>query len=267
MMTASGGAGDRFLWLPQQRYDRSERLITESLQTLARGGSTPLMLLEVGPGPHSVLLSALEGPDAVMPAHVDFVEKAAVEEVRGRGSLTCDVRTATTGTFPDRPVSWAFHRADFNAFLSAASSGVLSAERYHLMVLHAVVHELYRDADGATPATFFTNLFERLAWALKPGGLLLVADPYYPSYSEPLTLVAALFKEVEHADPPVCFLHPEQILGYAVRPGEPAGRQVERDFTLRVEESSYAPVPGTGSGRKFYVFLLERAGEVAPCST
>jgi SAM-dependent methyltransferase len=240
------------------QYARSEQLIVQHLDALGRARVAHAALLEVGPGSHSIVLGALERALARPPrVSVDFIEKSAVAEVRGGGRFTCDA-SAGAGAFDDGRIAWTFVRHDFN-HACADEAGLLAPAKYDMVVMPNVLHELYRDHESSTPEMFFDRLFDRLARTLRPDGVLLVTDPYYPRYIPRIgDVFRTVFRITRHADPPVCFIHPEQILMYALR-SEAYGAANASPFSLVLDETAYLPLPDSEYGRKSYIFILQRS--------
>ena len=255
------------LW--RGHYDRFNELLKQFLLQSYQETEDRLELLEVGAGAKSVLLRGLEEtqsestyPQAIQVHFVDpeplcQIQPACLEN----STLVADCQAAAKGRFKsisdDREMSWRFTQEDF-FFLE-------KEERYHLIILHGVLHEIHLHS-GSGPEEFFPDFFRRLANLLEPGGRVLISDTYYPLYfsrEQVIEMIEWQRELTHHADPPEAFVHPERIVELLLSDPE-----VSALYTILLEEQRRyrARLSGSSRARKFYTLglQLETANQTHP---
>ena len=249
------------LW--RGHYDHFNELLKQFLIQSYQEAEDRLELLEVGAGARSVLLRGLEEtqsestcPQAIQ---VHFVDPEPLCQVRPacleNSPLMADCQAASEGHFEslsdDREISWRFTQEDFFTFVG-------KEERYHLILLHGVLHEIHLHS-GSGPEEFFPDFFRSLASLLEPGGRVLISDTYYPRYFSEEQVIEMIEWQRElthHADPPEAFVHPERIVELLLSDPEVSSLykislEEQRRYRARLSSSSRA--------RKFYTLGLQLA--------
>ncbi len=247
------------LW--RGHYDHFNELLKQFLLQSYQEAEDRLELLEVGAGAKSVLLRGLEEtqrestcPQAIQVHFVDpeplgHIEPACLE----KSTLVADCQAAPEGHFEslsdDRKISWRFTQEDFFTFLG-------KEERYHLIVLHGVLHEIHLHS-GSGPDEFFPDFFRRLGSLLEPRGRVLISDTYYPLYfsgDQVIEMIEWQRKLTHHADPPEAFVHPERIVELLLSDPE-----VSSLYAILLEEQGRyrARLSGSSRARKFYTLGLQ----------
>ena len=246
------------LW--RGHYDHFNEVLKQFLVESYPEAENGLGFLEVGAGARSVLLRALEeahretGTPETLQVH--FVDSEPLDQIQPacieNSTLIADCQSSPEGVLRlsgnGQEIRWKFTQGDFMRFLDGG-------EHYDFLVLHGVLHEIYKYAGGEAE-DFFPDLFVRLAGLLRPRGKILVADTYYPLYltEEQIDEMIQWQREVtHHADPPEAFVHPERILKLLLANPEIRSR-VE---VLFEEQRRYrARLPGSSVARKFYTLCL-----------
>jgi len=247
------------LW--RGHYDHFNELLKQFLLQSYQETEDRLELLEVGAGAKSVLLRGLEEtqkestcPQAIQVHFVDpeplgHIQPAFLEA----STLVADCQAAAKGHFKSisdgRKISWRFTQEDFFRFLERE-------ERYHLILLHGVLHEIHLHS-GSGPDEFFPDFFRRLASLLEPGGRVLISDTYYPLYfsrEQVIEMIEWQRELTHHADPPEAFVHPERIVELLLSDPEASSL-----YTILLEEQRryQARLSGSSRARKFYTLGLQ----------
>ena len=245
------------LW--RGHYDHFNEVLKQFLVESYPEAENGLGFLEVGAGARSVLLRALEethreGAPETLQVH--FVDSELLDQIQPacieNSTLIADCRNSSEGVLK-RPgntqeIRWRFTQEDFMRFLDGG-------ERYDFLVLHGVLHEIYKFAGGEAE-DFFPDFFVRLAGLLRPRGKILVADTYYPLYltEEQIDAMIQWQREVtHHADPSEAFVHPERILKLLL-----ANPEIQSRLEILFEEQRryQARLPGSSVARKFYTLGL-----------
>jgi SAM-dependent methyltransferase len=247
------------LW--RGHYDHFNELLKQFLLQSYQETEDRLELLEVGAGAKSVLLRGLEEtlgestcPQAIQVHFVDpeplsHIQPACLEN----STLVADCQAAAKGQFKsisdDREISWRFTQEDFFTFLERE-------ERYHLILLHGVLHEIHLHS-GSGPEEFFPDFFRRLGSLLQPGGRILISDTYYPLYfsrEEVVEMIEWQRTLTHHADPPEAFVHPERIVELLLSDPEASSQY---KILLEEQRRYRARLSGSSRARKFYTLGLQ----------
>ena len=252
-------SGLQELW--RGHYDHFNELLKQFLLQSYQETGDLLELLEVGAGAKSVLLRGLEEthrestcPQAIQvhlvdPEPLGHIQSACLEN----STLVAECQAAAKGHFKsigdDRKISWRFTQEDFFTFLERE-------ERYHLILLHGVLHEIHLHS-GSGPDQFFPDFFRRLADLLEPGGRVLISDTYYPLYfsrEQVIEMIEWQRELTHHADPPEAFVHPERIVKLLLSDPEASSL-----YTILLEEQRryQARLSGSSRARKFYTLGLQ----------
>ncbi len=247
------------LW--RGHYDHFNELLKQFLLHSYQETEDRLELLEVGAGARSVLLRGLEEtqresscPQAIQ---VHFVDPEPLGQIQPacleNSTLVADCQAGAKGHFKsisdDREISWRFTQEDFFTFLERE-------ERYHLILLHGVLHEIHLHS-GSGPEEFFPDFFRRLASLLEPGGRVLISDTYYPLYfsrEQVIEMIEWQRELTHHADPPEAFAHPERIVELLL-----SNPDVSALYEILLEEQGRyrARLSGSSRARKFYTLGLQ----------
>lgn len=246
------------LW--REHYDHFNDVLKQFLGDAYQGTDGVLALLEVGVGSRSVLLRGLQEtwdekscPDTFQ---IHFVDSEPLDQIQPAcvkdSKIVINCRDTPEGIVnfsgEGRRINWKFAQEDFMKFLDGEN-------RYDFIMLHGVLHEIYKYAGGEAE-DFFPDLFVRLADLLRPKGKILIADTYYPLYlsDEQVKEMIQWQREViNHADPPEAFVHPEIILKLLM-----TDKEVENRLEIVFEEQRRyrACLPESTVARKFYTVGL-----------
>jgi hypothetical protein len=233
-----------------------KQFLVQSYQEAEKG----LEFLEVGAGARSVLLRGVQEtrdekscPETLQ---IHFVDSEPLEKIQPAcledSPLVADCQGTSEGVFklPSNgpKISWELTQGDFMKFFDGG-------HRYDFILLHGVLHEIYKYAGGEAE-DFFPDFFIRLAGLLRPRGKILIADTYYPLYlsEKQIDEMIRWQREViHHADPPEAFVHPERILKLLL-----ANDEIRSRLEILFEEQRRyrACLPESTVARKFYTLGL-----------